>query len=85
VSGRVNPDGTVRIFVTDNGPGMTPEQQNKVFQPFERASAKFSNIEGTGIGLTICEELMKRMGGSIGLESEPNKGSTFWIDIKTGQ
>ena len=69
-----------RIFVTDGGNGITKDNLEKLFVPFERL-AETSNIEGTGIGLVISKHLMGLMGGSVGVKSTPGKGSTFWVDI----
>jgi len=60
---------------------MTEEQINKLFQPFERLSAEFSEIEGTGIGLVITKALIEQMGGAIGVTSS-KEGSCFWIEFK---
>ena len=73
--------GTLRIRFTDTGLGLTTEQQALLFNPFERMGAELTSIEGTGIGLVITERLMKLMGGAMGVISEPQKGSTFWIEI----
>lgn len=62
--------------------GLSLDQQNKLFKPFERAGAEYSNVEGTGIGLVISKQLMALMGGSIGLESTPGVGSTFWVEFE---
>lgn len=71
----------VRISVSDTGAGLSEEQQNRLFQPFERLGAENSKIEGTGIGLSISKRLMELMGGEIGIKSTPNHGSTFWIEL----
>ena len=73
----------VRIRVIDTGKGLTEDQLQRLFQPFERLGAEFSNIEGSGIGLVICKCMVEIMGGKIGVESEPGKGSTFWIELDT--
>ena len=74
-------DGFVRIGVSDTGPGIAPERQAELFQPFSRLGAEMSDIEGTGIGLTITKRLVGLMGGRIGFDSQVGQGSTFWVDI----
>ncbi|KKK96509.1 hypothetical protein LCGC14_2662040, partial [marine sediment metagenome] len=71
----------VRINVKDTGFGLTEEQIAQLFQPFERIGAETREIEGTGIGLTITKELIELMGGSVGVDSDPGKGSTFWLEL----
>ena len=71
----------LRISVADTGLGIPEDQKEKLFQPFERLGYESSEIEGTGIGLTITRELVRLMHGEIGFESEVGKGSTFWVDI----
>jgi len=73
--------GTVRFLVSDNGPGIPAGQQCKIFEPFNRLGAQNSDIEGTGIGLTITKRLAEAMDGSIGFESETDQGTTFWIEL----
>ena len=87
------PDGTVtissetydekyiRIKITDTGKGLDEEQQSKLFLPFERLGEEKGGVQGTGIGLVITKELVEKMGGSIGIESEKNLGSTFWVSL----
>jgi len=75
------PDGTVRIFVTDTGDGIPEEQIPELFIPFERLQHKNSEIEGTGIGLTITKQLVEAMGGTIGCESKVEEGTTFWLEF----
>jgi PAS domain S-box-containing protein len=74
-------ENRVRISVADTGPGIPSEQHDRLFQPFTRLESHETLIEGTGIGLTICKELVTLMGGNIRLESEVGKGSTFSIDL----
>ena len=67
------------ISVIDTGNGISPEHQCQVFQPFNRLGAEGSNIEGTGIGLTICQRLATLMHGHISFESTVGMGSTFSV------
>ena len=78
INAKSMPDNNIRVFVSDNGDGLTPEQQASLFKPFQRFNRK---KEGIGLGLYITQSLVEVMGGQIGLESEINKGSTFWFDL----
>ncbi len=72
-------DGLLHFYVTDTGCGIPPEKQSDVFARF----VKLNNFaQGTGLGLSICKTIVNRMGGEIGVESEPGKGSTFWFTIR---
>jgi len=71
--------GRVRIRVSDDGIGMTPEQQTHAFEPFNRAGAERDRVEGTGIGLTIVKALVEGMGGRIAVHSVPGVGSVFEV------
>ncbi len=73
--------GRIRVNVIDTGCGIAEDLQPLLFQPFERLGAENSNIEGTGIGLTVTHRLVKLMGGSIGVQSQPGQGSTFWVEF----
>jgi len=70
-----------RISITDTGPGIAPENLNKLFRPFERLGAEFTDIGGSGIGLNLCQKLAELMGAELGGHSTPGQGSTFWIDL----
>jgi len=70
----------LRFCVSDQGPGISDEDQLRIFQPFERIRTN-AYVEGSGIGLTVCKNIMEMMDGQIGVESQPGEGSTFWIDI----
>lgn len=70
----------LRIFVEDNGIGIPPEFQRKVFGIFERLQDS-RRYEGTGIGLAIVARAVQRMQGSCGVESTPGVGSRFWIEL----
>lgn len=69
------------IKVCDTGPGLSKQEQSKIFTPFERLSEDSANVEGAGIGLMITKSLVNMMGGEIGLNSEKNKGSCFWVKL----
>lgn len=73
-------DGFVRIIVEDQGIGIPRESQSRIFTMFERVNS--SQREGTGIGLTIVRKAVERMGGRLGLESELDRGSRFWIELR---
>ena len=74
-------DRTLRINVTDTGPGIPEEKQSQLFQPFSRLGAEATEVEGTGIGLVISRNLMEKMDGAVGFESTPGEGSTFWVEF----
>jgi len=71
-------DGHVRLSFKDNGIGMQKGAKDKIFQVFQRLD---HNYEGTGIGLAIVKKAAERMGGKVGFDSEPGKGSTFWLEL----
>jgi CheY-like chemotaxis protein len=68
---------SIRVDVTDTGPGIPPERQRQIFQKFGQADTKTS--QGVGLGLYISQEIIKRHGGSIWVDSEPGKGTTFRV------
>lgn len=74
------PPEEVRLFVQDTGVGIAGPLLARLFHPFERLEAD-PNIEGTGLGLALCRRLVDAMGGRIGVESEADHGSTFWVDL----
>ncbi len=74
-------DGVVRFWVRDNGDGLTPEAQAKLFVPFERLSQ--ARAEGHGLGLSIVRRIVEKLGGEVGVESEPGAGSTFSFTLPT--
>jgi PAS domain S-box-containing protein len=73
--------GRVRLRVTDTGPGVAPQLHDRLFAPFDRLDAESKGIEGTGLGLALSRGLMEAIGGSLGVESEPGTGSTFWLEL----
>lgn len=75
----------LRIEVSDTGIGIRPEKHQLIFSPFSHVHMiDTSYYEGTGLNLAICKELVELHGGSIGIESEPGVGTTFWFTIKAG-
>jgi PAS domain S-box-containing protein len=71
----------VRISVTDTGYGIAAADLERVFRPFDRIGAESGGVEGTGIGLALSKGLVVAMGGSIGVESVVDTGSTFWVEL----
>jgi signal transduction histidine kinase len=72
-----------RIWVEDNGIGIAPEDQERIFRMFERLHTQ-DRYPGTGIGLAIVRRAMERMSGGAGVESRPGEGSRFWIELPAG-
>jgi signal transduction histidine kinase/DNA-binding NarL/FixJ family response regulator len=73
--------GTLRIQVTDTGPGIAADQFHLLFQPFERLGAEQTSVPGTGVGLALSRGLAEAMGGKLDVESTPGRGSTFWVEF----
>jgi two-component system phosphate regulon sensor histidine kinase PhoR len=80
---RINADnGRVRLHVHDEGLGIPRGQQERIFEKFFRADPQLARgVGGTGLGLYICRELVRRMGGDIEVDSEPGRGSTFTVEL----
>jgi PAS domain S-box-containing protein len=73
--------GIVRVSVTDYGPGISPEKLPYLFDRYFRADSSGSQYSGLGLGLYISAEIIKKHNGQIGVDSELNKGSTFWFEF----
>ncbi|MGH2437448.1 MAG: response regulator, partial [bacterium] len=75
------PGGRLRVKVSDTGAGIPADKLTLLFQPFERLGAEQTGVEGTGLGLTLSKALAEAMGGTLGVESEVDRGSTFWVEL----
>ena len=71
---------TVRLWIEDQGIGIAPEHQTRIFQPFERLHG-IESYEGTGIGLAIVRKGIERMHGRVGVESSVGQGAKFWVEL----
>lgn len=73
---------TLRAEVVDTGIGLSEEARSRLFNKFEQADSSTSRkFGGTGLGLAICKQIIEMMGGAIGVDSEPDNGSTFWFTV----
>lgn len=80
---RAKPEGDrVRYEVEDNGLGIAPEDKARIFALFTRPNS--SDERGLGIGLSIVQRMVTKLGGHLGVESELGKGSTFWFTLPKG-
>lgn len=71
----------LRVAISDTGSGITSEDMERLFRPFERLRADTTGVEGTGIGLAISKGLVEAMGGKVGVSSTLDEGSTFWLEL----
>ena len=74
-----------RISVRDTGAGIPVDKLARLFTPFDRLGAEQSAVEGTGLGLALCQRLVHAMNGSIGVNSTLGSGSNFWLDLPHAQ
>lgn len=80
----VERDGQMVFFlaVADTGVGIAPDRLNHIFKPYEQESDNTSQVfGGTGLGLSLCHDLARLMGGEVGVVSRQGKGSTFWLEV----
>jgi signal transduction histidine kinase len=74
-----NPESSIVFWVRDNGLGLTEEQQQRLFTQFTRMHEM--RAEGYGLGLSIVERIVRKLGGAVGVESQAGAGSTFWFTL----
>ena len=72
----------IRVWVEDNGIGIAPDHHAQIFRPFIRLDRE--KYAGTGIGLSIVQKGVERMGRQVGVESSPGQGSRFWFELRRG-
>ncbi|MCL6479053.1 MAG: HAMP domain-containing histidine kinase [Peptococcaceae bacterium] len=79
----VRADGFVKVSVTDSGPGIPGEEQELIWEKFYKVDKSRARKDGggTGLGLAIVKRLVEKMGGSVGVESIPGKGTTFYFTL----
>jgi len=73
------PNGMVRFWIRDNGPGLTAEERKQLFRPFRRLSQ--AQVKGHGLGLSIVRRIVRKLGGRVGVKSQPGEGSLFWFTL----
>ena len=77
-----DPTGRVRVWIKDQGPGIRSDERERIFEKFEvTQNSKRSGTSSTGLGLAFCKLAAEAQGGTVGVESEVNCGSTFWVTL----
>ena len=79
VGAAVEPDGNVRFWVKDNGQGLAPEDQDRLFHQFTRLEQHVEKAAGTGLGLAIVQQITEKLGGQVGVQSSVGEGSKFYF------
>jgi len=82
IAPRCDEPGVVRIAVADTGPGIPGEKLDLLFDPFERLDADETNVQGTGLGLTVAKGLVEAMGGRLFVDSTPGRGTVFYVELQ---
>ncbi len=70
---------SIRLWFADNGIGIPKDAQQRIFDLFQRLDRSY---DGTGVGLTVVRKAVEKMGGKVGVESEPGRGSRFWVELR---
>jgi PAS domain S-box-containing protein len=81
VSYEESSEGRMRIVVADTGPGIAADKLARLFTPFDRLGAEQTAVEGTGLGLALSKRLAEAMDGQMGVKTELDKGSMFYVDL----
>ncbi|RMF01855.1 MAG: PAS domain S-box protein [Chloroflexi bacterium] len=85
VTGQLGPHNTVRLSVQDEGIGIPPSDQEKIFDRFHRVDNRLARQQpGTGLGLFLVKAVVEAHNGKVWVESSPGKGSTFWVELPAG-
>lgn len=72
----------IRFAVADTGPGIDPQAQERIFEPFARGDSTYARRHaGSGLGLAICRRIAEALGGAVGVDSRAGGGSTFWVEV----
>lgn len=83
ISAKPTDDDTVHLAVHDDGPGIPPDAQEKVFQIFKQLDPHGAGAEGSGIGLALCRKIAERHNGTLWVDSTPGDGSTFHVTLSS--